>query len=94
MEVGGFIGSVVIGFASDFIAKKPEELRSSYHNPKLSLAGLCTIFYSLGLYVITSPSLFHKDTSYPVFLSITFLLGACLFGPIQLYGVIGKHHFN
>lgn len=88
LEVGGFIGSVIIGFLSDFIAKKPEELRSSYHNPKLSLAGLCTVFYSIGLYLICNSTIFHKDIPYPIFLTITFLLGACVFGPIQLYGVI------
>lgn len=88
LEVGGFIGSVIIGFLSDLVAKKPDELRSSYHNPKLSLAAFCTVLYSAGLYLICSPALFNKDTPYPIFLSITFLLGACLFGPIQLYGVI------
>lgn len=88
LEIGGFIGSVIIGFASDLVAKRPEELRSAYHNPKLSLAALCTILYSAGLYLICSPTLFNKDTPYPIFLSISFLLGACLFGPIQLYGVI------
>ena len=88
LEIGGFIGSVLIGFLSDFIAKKPDELKTSYHNPKLTLAGACTVVYSICIWLITSPTLFHKDTPYPIFLSITFLLGAMLFGPIQLYGVI------
>lgn len=78
----------MIGFLSDYVAKKPEELRSSYHNPKLSLAALCTVFYSIGLYLITTPTIFNPDTPYTIFLGITFLLGAFLFGPIQLYGVI------
>lgn len=87
METGGFFGGILAGVLTDKLSSKMK----IQGNPRLLVAsvfmGTCVAGLHLLNYILTT------NTSQVLVSSVGFLLGASMFGPISIYGIVASESF-
>lgn len=86
LETGGFIGSILAGWLTDvYLRMKNEKNTVKGRMPVaiIMMAGVAVCFHLLYFNV-------NANTSKYMIISLGFVLGACLYGPIALFGILAS----
>ncbi|XP_068248384.1 glucose-6-phosphate exchanger SLC37A4-like [Palaemon carinicauda] len=87
METGGFFGGILAGIVTDRIASKLK-IRG---NPRLIVASVFMLGCAVGLHLLNY--ILTISTSQIFVSSVGVLLGASMFGPISIYGIVASESF-
>lgn len=87
METGGFFGGILAGIVTDRIASKLK----IKGNPRLIVASVFMLACAVGLHLLNY--ILTISTSQIFVSSVGFLLGASMFGPISIYGIVASESF-
>lgn len=87
VETGGFFGGVIAGYLTDLVLKQQlKRGKTAVGNPRMKVGIVFMLGVAVCLHLLTS---FVEPTSSKLWIvSIGSVLGACLYGPIAIYGVV------
>ncbi|RWS02953.1 glucose-6-phosphate translocase-like protein [Dinothrombium tinctorium] len=85
VETGGFIGGILAGWLTDYAMKMKQKSKG---NPRMPVAILFMIGVTLCFHLFYFNV--NQHSSQLFISSVGFLLGACLYGPIAIFGVVAS----
>ncbi|RWS25065.1 Glucose-6-phosphate translocase-like protein, partial [Leptotrombidium deliense] len=85
VETGGFVGGILAGFLTDIAMRQK---RKGKGNPRMPVALLFMIGVTVCFHLFHSYT--NEHSSQLFITTIGFILGACLYGPIAIFGVAGS----